>query len=237
MKLSQLMQCNSVKSANLAASNIGSSFVSQAWYQYREMIRSGKYAMKSDNAMRASIEAERKFQEAVGNYWQLDAILVERDFEMNLEQSIEFCTGATREKSDDAKLAEAAKIRGVTLDSLKSQRQAQREAKAAANKDLLDGFTGRFEEGKYEVDTDAVFDPEYGAEKILRSFQKSSDRIASYDNIDLAELMFIKLDMELIDTLAARELDYTESAGEGSRVQDEKLANAADLTAGSNSGK
>jgi anti-sigma28 factor (negative regulator of flagellin synthesis) len=234
MKLSQLLQCNSVKSANLAASNIGSSFVAQAWYQYREMVRSGKYAMKSDNAMRASVEAERQFTKAVSNYWQLDAVLHDRGFEMNLEQSIEFCTGATREKSDDAKLAEAARIRGVTVESLKSQRQAQRDAKAAANKELIEGFMGRFEEGKYDVDSDADFDPEYSAVKILASFQKSSDRIAGYDNIDLAELMFIKLDMELIDTIAARELDYTESANEASRESDDKGATAEDLAQGSN---
>ena len=234
MKLSQIMGLNSVKSANLPASNIGSSFVAQAWYQYREMVRAGKYAMKSDNALRASVEAEKRFKEAVSNYWQLEAQLQGRGFDMNLEQSIEFCTGATREKTDDAALAEAAKIRGVSLDALKKQRAEQREAKAAANRDLLTGFIGRFEEGKYDTEVTDTFDCEYPAEKVLASFRKSSDRIAGYDKIDLAELMFIKLDMEIIDTIAARELDYTERAGEASRGQDDKLATAEDLTQGSN---
>lgn len=234
MKLSQLLNCNSVKSANLAASNIGSSYVAQAWFQYREMQRSGKYAMKSENALRASVKAERLFKEAASKYWQLDAVLVARGFEMNLEQSIEFVSGSSRERNDDAKLAEAAKIRGCSLESLKAQRQALRDAKAAANADILSGFIGRFEEAKYDTEDDADFDADYPAEKILASFRKSSDRIASYDNIDLAELMFIKLDMEMIDTLAAREQDYAERSGEGSREQDDKLATAADLQQGSN---
>lgn len=232
MKLAQLLNCNSIKAANLAASNIGSSYVAQAWFQYREMVRSGKYAMKSENALRASLKAEKEFKANTSKYWQLDAVLVARGFEMNLEQSIEFVTGSTRERNDDAKLTEVAKIRGVTLESLKQQRQAARDAKAAANRDILSGFIGRFEEAKYDTDEDADLDIQYPAIKILESFRKTSDRIASYDNIDLAELMFIKLDMEMIDTIAAREMDYEERSGEGSREQDDKLASAADLAAG-----
>lgn len=232
MKLSQIVQLNSNRVIGLTLGRMATAEASRGWAQYRKLQRAMKYAARSDNALLQTKEAEKAMIANANNFWTIVAAADATGFVIDVDAAFDYVTTTTKPKSNE-QLAETAKACGLTVEELKRKDDEQRSKRAEEGRSMKASFVDRFTESQYSDPTEV--DPEYPASKVLAVAQAKRDNIATWDKPDLAELMLIRHDIEMVETLAQREEEYAERAGEASREQDDKLLSVQEMAQGADS--
>lgn len=230
MKLSQITQLGSVRAINMVFSRIATSQASMAWGQYKKQQRAMPYASTNQQAYAATMECDTKLAQHARNFWTVVAVLDSRSFTVDVSQVLEFiCSSGSKPKTNE-QITEISRASGLSESAIRKGNDEARMKALAVGASLRAGFTSRF--GEYEFEgADNEVDIEVPATTVLATIENLKAKIASWDRPDLAELMMLKHDADICETIATREEDYKERAGEGSREMDDRMLSGSDMGA------
>lgn len=230
MKLSQIVNLNSDRAVNAVLSRIATSECSKAWGQFKKLTRAQPYAQANNAAFTAVNEADKALAVHGRNFFQLVATLDAKNFVLDVANVLEYVCSSAKPKTNE-QITELAKVSGLSEATLRKASDEQRLKQIEQGLKLKASFASRF--GEYEFDTDENgADIEVPAENVLKAIESLRLRIATWDKPDMAELMMLKNDSDIVETIVVREMEYNERAGEASREQDDKAASAEDMAAG-----
>ena len=230
MKLSQIKQLRSVQAINSTLSRMATSQASIAWGQFKKQQRALPYANTNANAFTTVNETDAKIAQHGRAFFQMVAELDSRSFVIDVPQVLEFVCSSGAKPKTDKQIADIAKASGLTESAVRKSNDDARMKSITLGNSLKASFVSRF--GEYEFsDTDNEVDLEISAEAVLKVIEGLRVRIAGWDKPDMAELMLLKGDADIVDTIAIREAEYGERAGEGSREQDDKMLSGSDMGA------
>lgn len=118
----------------------------------------------------------------------------------------EFEPGVPKHLSRD-QLAQIADFSGLTVEKVKALRNASDEKRYRSEVEAMSMAEAMFWAAEAEED------PDVKAESVLKALNQTVQFIATWSSPDFAELGILKHDIEIMETIAAREMDYNESAG------------------------
>jgi hypothetical protein len=232
MKLSQVLNLGSDRAVTTVLSRAATSQCSHAWGNYKKLTRALPYANTNANAEKAVNEADAKIKQHSGAFFQIVAQLGAKSFVLDVDQTIDYVTSSTRAKTNDdiTKLAAATGLSEAVLRKADIEKRAKAQMQA---EQLRAGFKSRFGEMEFSADADDNTDPDISAESVLKAVQSLILQIATWDKPDYAAIMILRADEKNLETIATREAEYTERAGESSRALDEQLLSGDDMKAAS----
>jgi hypothetical protein len=105
-------------------------------------------------------------------------------------------------------LAQIADFSGMSVDKVVELRNKADEKKYRAEMEAMSMTEAFFWAAEPQED------PDIKAESVLRALNQTVQFIAVWSNPDFAELGILKHDIEIVETIVAREMEYDESAGQ-----------------------
>lgn len=118
----------------------------------------------------------------------------------------EFEPGVPRHLSQE-QLAQIAEFSGMSVDKVIELRTKADSKRYASELEAMSMTEAMFWSAEAEED------PDVKAETVLKALQQTMNFIMTWSNPDFAELGILRHDIEIMETIAAREMDKDEAAG------------------------